>query len=124
MRLGFRGQVLCTPATLALSSLLLPDSGRLLEEEAGHANRHGYSRHEPALPLYTEEDAAVALQRFRRRAFDEVFEAMCGVRVRLRHAGHLLGAASVRVEWDGGSLLFSGDLGRDDDHWLLLRAHD
>lgn len=119
VRLGFRGRVLCTPATAELCGLLLPDSGRLLEEEAEHANRHGYTRHEPALPLYTEEDAAAALERFRPRDFDDLFEVLPGVRVRLRPAGHLLGAASARVEWDGGSLLLSGDLGRDND--LLMR---
>src|SRR5690606_37384366 len=100
--------------------LLLPDSGRLLEEEAAHANRHGYTRHQPAMPLYTEEDAVTALERLRTRDFEETFEVLPGVRARLVPAGHLLGAASVRIEWDGGSLLFSGDLGRDDD--LLMRA--
>jgi metallo-beta-lactamase family protein len=99
---------------------LLPDSGRLLEEEAEYANRHGFSKHRPALPLYGEQDAHAALERLTPRAFDEGFEPISGVRVLLRRAGHLLGAASVRVEWDHRSILFSGDLGRGND--LLVRA--
>lgn len=112
---GFRGRVHCTAGTADLCGLILPDSGHLLEEEADFANRHGTSRHHPALPLYTEHDARVALEHLRPSGFDDAFEPIPGVRVTLRRAGHLLGAASVRVEWDDRSLLFSGDLGRDDD---------
>ncbi len=114
-QLGFTGKVDCTAATRDLCRLLLPDSARLLEEEADYANRHAFSRHHPTLPLYTVADAEAVLRRFRSRPFDEPFEPIPGVRVRLRRAGHLLGAASVRVEWEGGSVLFSGDLGRDHD---------
>jgi metallo-beta-lactamase family protein len=63
--LGFRGDVFCTAATRDLCKLLLPDSGHLLEEEAEYANRHGFSKHHPALPLYTEDDAHIALRAFR-----------------------------------------------------------
>ena len=120
VQLGFRGHVHCSSATRDLCSLLLPDSGRLLEEEAEYANRHGFSKHRPALPLYGEQDAHAALERLTPRAFDEGFEPIPGIRVLLRRAGHLLGAASVRVEWDHRSILFSGDLGRCND--LLMRA--
>jgi len=115
VQLGFRGRVHCTSATRDLCALILPDSGRLLEEEADFANRHGFSKHHPALALYTEQDAQAALRRFTSREFDEGFEPIPGVRVQLRRAGHLLGAASVRVEWEGRSILFSGDLGRAED---------
>lgn len=64
VRDGFRGKIYCSEATFDLCKILLPDSGRLLEEEANHANRHSYSRHAPALPLYTEEDALRALDFF------------------------------------------------------------
>ena len=115
-QLGFRGAIHCTAPTHDLCGLLLPDSARLLEEEAQYANRHGWSKHHPALALYTEGDAIAALKRFRRVEFEQAFEPIPGVRVRLQRAGHLLGAASVRVEWDDRrSLLFSGDLGRGDD---------
>ena len=116
---GFRGPVYCTEATRDLCALMLPDSGHLQEEDALYANRHGFSRHHPALPLYTEEDGRRVLKQFRPRPQGEAFEAMPGVRMRFSRAGHILGAASVHVTWDGQSLLFSGDLGRDED--VLMR---
>ena len=112
---GFRGPVHCTPATRDLCGLLLPDSAHLLEEEAEYANRHGFSKHHPALPLYTQQDAQAALELLAPHGFDQGFEPIPGVRVLFRPAGHLLGAASVRVEWGTRSLLFSGDLGRSQD---------
>ncbi|OUM00917.1 MBL fold metallo-hydrolase RNA specificity domain-containing protein [Variovorax sp. JS1663] len=119
MKLGFQGPVYCTQATRELCELLLPDSGRIQEEEAEFANRHGHSKHKPALPLYTEEDARRALKHFETLAFDQEHAPWPGWSWRLRRAGHILGAASVRIGWDGGSILFSGDLGRSDD--LLMR---
>ena len=115
VQLGFRGRVHCAGATRDLCGLMLPDSAHLLEEEADYANRHGFSKHHPALPLYTQADARTALQQFTVHEFDEGFEPLPGVRVQLRRAGHLLGAASVRVQWQGRSILFSGDLGRAND---------
>jgi len=118
-QLGFRGRVYSTAATRDLCALMLPDSARLLEEEAEYANRHGFSKHQPALPLYTEADARAALRLFTPHELQGEFEPIPGVRVQPRRAGHLLGAASVRVEWGGGSILFSGDLGRSDDLLML-----
>jgi metallo-beta-lactamase family protein len=115
VELGFRGPIHATGATADLCGLILPDSARLLEEEAAYVNRHGFSKHRPALPLYTEASARAALERFAYHTFDREFEPIPGVRVVLRRAGHLLGAASARVDWEGGALLLSGDLGRDDD---------
>ncbi|MGO4392398.1 MBL fold metallo-hydrolase RNA specificity domain-containing protein [Variovorax sp. M-6] len=120
IKLGFRGPVYCTQATRDLCELLLPDSGWLQEEEADFANRHGHSRHEPALPLYTMEDAREALGRFEAVPFDEVQSPWRGWKWRLRRAGHIVGAASARIAWADGSILFSGDLGRSDD--LVMRA--
>jgi len=117
---GFKGPVYCTRATRDLCQLLLPDSGRLQEEEADFANRHGHSRHKPAQPLYDEDDARAALRRFEAIDFDTDHAAWPGWSWRLQRAGHILGAASVRVAWEDGSILFSGDLGRDDD--LVMRA--
>ena len=118
-RQGFRGKVFCTHATRELAALLLPDAGHLQEEDALYANRHGFSKHHPALPLYTEEDGRRALRLFEARPFGETFEPVPGVKMRFSGAGHILGAASVHVAWDGRSLLFSGDLGREHD--LLMR---
>ncbi|MDM0116335.1 MBL fold metallo-hydrolase [Variovorax sp. J22R133] len=120
VQMGFNGPVYCTQATHALCELLLPDSGRLQEEEADFANRHGHSKHQPALPLYTEDDARKALKHFEPIGFDTVHVPWPGWKWRLRRAGHILGAASARIVWPGGSILFSGDLGRSDD--LVMRA--
>jgi metallo-beta-lactamase family protein len=119
---GFRGTVYSTEATRDLSALMLPDSGHLQEEDAFYANRHGFSKHHPALPLYTEEDGRKVLRLFKPRGFGIEFEPIPGVTMRFSQAGHILGAASVHVKWEGGSLLFSGDLGRDDD--LVMRPPD
>jgi metallo-beta-lactamase family protein len=116
---GFQGPVFGTPATAELAGLLLPDAGHLQEEDALYANRHGFSRHHPALPLYTEQDARRVLRQLRPQPFGEPFQPVPGLTVRFSPAGHILGAASVHVAWDGGSVLFSGYLGRDDD--LLMR---
>jgi len=118
-RQGFHGPVHATEASRDLSALLLPDAGHLQEEDALYANRRGFSKHHPALPLYTEEDGRKVLRQFRTHAFGEAFEPVPGVRMRLSQAGHILGAASVHVQWEGGTALFSGDLGRNHD--LLMR---
>jgi metallo-beta-lactamase family protein len=119
VRAGFRGPVWCTHATQELSRLLLPDSGRLQEEDAEYANRKGFSKHHPALPLYTEADAERSLERFRTVKFGQSLDLGGGVSARWTHAGHILGAASIRVDTGAGSVLFSGDLGRYDD--LLMQ---
>lgn len=119
VRDGFRGPIYATRATIALCRILLPDSGRLQEEQAQFANRHGFSKHSPALPLYTEKDAYECLDRFRPVSFDEVVSCAPRVRARFVRAGHLLGAASIRVEHDDTSILFSGDLGRPRDPLML-----
>jgi metallo-beta-lactamase family protein len=116
---GFRGRIHATGATTELCGILLPDSGKLQEEEAAYANRRGTSRHHPALPLYTQEQARAALARFRPERFDRPFEPVPGLTVHFDPAGHILGAASVHLQSGHGSLLCSGDLGRNDD--LLMK---
>jgi metallo-beta-lactamase family protein len=119
IRNGFRGPVYATPATIDLCGLLLPDSGHIQEEDASYANRRHSSRHDPALPLYTEEDARHALTFFRPLPFDKLLD-LGKMKLRLRQAGHILGAASAEFRTAKGCLLFSGDLGRPDD--LVMRA--
>jgi metallo-beta-lactamase family protein len=119
VRDGFDGPVWCTHATQELCRLLLPDSGHIQEEDAEYANRKGFSKHHPALPLYTQQDAEVALKRFRTVKFDADLALGHGAAARFSHAGHILGASSVRLSIDGHAILFSGDLGRYDD--LLMR---
>ena len=114
-RAGYRGAVYCTPSTAALCRILLPDAGRLQELDAQYANKKGYSRHHPALPLYTSEDATRALELLRPVEFGERFKLPGGQYATFTRAGHILGAASVCVEADGSRVLFSGDLGRNED---------
>ncbi len=112
---GFRGRVFCTAGTMDLCRLVLPDAGRIQEEDARQANKHGYTRHAPALPLYTEIDAQRAIMHLQPVGYDRAFEIAAGVTVRFQPAGHLLGSAFVHAVLSGGrSILFGGDLGRYD----------
>mgnify|MGYP001469379691 FL=1 len=115
VRDGFRGKVICTPATAELCSLLLPDSGHLQEEEARYAKRKGFSKHLDPEPLYTLEDAEASLRHIATKDFDKEFEIGRGIRARFLHAGHLLGAAQISVNIAGTTVHFSGDLGRAQD---------
>jgi metallo-beta-lactamase family protein len=118
VRYGYRGSIFATKSTVDLCRILLPDSGRLQEEEAEYANRAGYSKHSPALPLYTEQDAVQAQGYFAPVRFDARTEVANGVHATFRSAGHILGAASILVETPSRRILFSGDLGRP-NHPLL-----
>jgi metallo-beta-lactamase family protein len=109
---GFAGRVLCTPGTRDLCSLVLPDSARIQEEDARDANRHGYSKHAPALPLYTVADAERALAMLHPVDYNRVTEVVSGLDVEFLKAGHLLGSAYARVRSAGRTILFGGDLGR------------
>lgn len=115
---GFTGRIRCTEATYELCRILLPDSGGLQEEQADHANRHGYSKHHPALPLYTREEALRALRHFEPVRFRQEFEVVPGLTARFTPAGHILGAACLVLD-DGRRLAFSGDLGRPQDAVML-----
>lgn len=119
---GFRGPIHVTPGTAELLSILLPDSGRLQEEDARYANRHGFSRHTPALALYTEAQALQSLKQVRRHEFGQGFEPLPGLTAVFSHAGHIIGAASVQLATAAGSINFSGDLGRPDDPVMLPPA--
>lgn len=116
---GFTGPVYATSATLDLLRILLPDSAKLMEQEAEYARRRGYSRHKNPLPLYTARDVDACYRHFAPLAWDTPFRIPGGFEVSLRRAGHILGAASARVSVKGGpSILFSGDLGRQGDPLL------
>lgn len=119
---GFRGPVYVTPDTQALLGVVLPDSGRLHEEEAEFSNRIGSSKHHPALPLYTEADALATLPQLQPQSFGEPFTAARVFDVRFDVSGHILGSATVRCALPDGTVLrFSGDLGRS-SHPLLCPA--
>jgi metallo-beta-lactamase family protein len=116
IRDGYDGEVHTTIGTADLAGIVLPDSGHLQEEEAAFANRQGYSKHHPALPLYTEQDAHRALPHLRPRPFGAETEVAAGVWLTLQPAGHILGSSTVRLRLlgPGGdrTVVFSGDLGR------------
>lgn len=115
IKYGFKGKVYCSSATLELCGILLPDSGRLQEEQAEYANRHGFSKHHPALPLYTQEDAELALQHLVAIDFDQEILIAGEMKLRMYPAGHIPGAASIEIRDSKTSVIFSGDLGRPDD---------
>jgi metallo-beta-lactamase family protein len=119
IRKGFRGRIFTTPATRDFCAILLPDSGHLQEKDAEYANRHGFSKHHPALPLYTAEEAKASLDRFTVHAFDRPFEPVSGLAVSFKPAGHILGAALVELRVGGRRLVFSGDLGRPHDPVMI-----
>ena len=122
VRNGFRGPIHCTAGTQALCGILLPDSGYLQEEEAEYANRHGYSKHNPALPLYTFQDAHESLPYLRSVPFGRHVDFGDGLSATYLPAGHILGAAMILLQADGQTMLFSGDLGRSVDPLLPAPA--
>jgi metallo-beta-lactamase family protein len=116
VRQGFQGPVWCTPATLELCEISLIDAAHLQEEDARFANKMGFSKHSPALPLYTVDDARRALQLLRPIEYDTDLELNSDCRVRLRDAGHILGSSIVEMNLLANDrqlrIVFSGDLGR------------
>ena len=115
IRDGFRGKVHCTAATAELCELMLPDSAHLQEEEARFALRHRYSRHARPRPLYTVDDANDALRHLHEVEFDRPLDLGAGLQVEFIPAGHLLGAAQIRLTVAGRTVHFSGDIGRPSD---------
>jgi len=113
---GFKGPVFSTSATRALAGLLLPDSAHLQEEEARYANEAGSTKHDPALPLYTVEDACAALRHFETFEYGRRREILPGITLTFARAGHILGSAVCTLELAGSRqrIVFSGDLGRYD----------
>ncbi len=112
MKRGYQGPVYCTEATRDLCSILLPDSGHLQEEEALFLTKHKYARHDPALPLYTREEAEQSVKLLDPVAFDTDIDLGDGIRFRYTPAGHILGAAWVTFMHEGFRVVFSGDVGR------------
>lgn len=115
VRDGFSGPIWCTPATEDLCRILLPDAAHIQEEDARFANKRRSSRHDPALPLYTAADAQRVLDLLQPQPFDQPFEPGEGIDCQFTPAGHILGAASIRIGNDVTSVLFTGDVGRPVD---------
>jgi len=117
---GFKGDIYCTSATYDLCKILLPDSAKLQEEEAEYANKKGYSKHKPALPLYTVDDAEKALKYFNVIPYHKEVELLKDLRFELIPSGHIIGSAFVKLRNHKISVLFSGDLGRQED--LIMKT--
>ncbi len=111
---GFSGPIYCTRGTARLCHLLLPDSGHLQEEDAAYLNRRGASKHKPARPLYTRQDAVKALQQFVGCDYGESI-TIGDLTLRFLRAGHILGSSIIFVECRGKRIVFSGDVGRQQD---------
>ena len=117
---GFNGPVYCTSATRDLCEILLLDSAKLQEEEAEYANRHTFSKHKPALPLYTRDDAAYSLQLLKPTEYGQEIRLDDDLSFHLLPSGHILGSAFICMNNAGTSVVFSGDLGRQHD--LVMKA--
>ncbi len=117
---GFTGKVYCSSATKDLCAVLLPDSGYLQEEEAKFLNKHGYSKHKPALPLYTQQDAIESLNYIHPIQFRKQYKIDEETYISLIPAGHILGATFVQFKHYDTTILFSGDLGRPND--IIMHA--
>ena len=115
---GFRGKVYGTHLTIELCKILLLDSGHLQEEEANRANKHGYSKHKPAMPLYTRADAEALFPQLQAVSFHQDFN-VGDIGFRFNRAGHILGAGSLIAKHQNTSIIFSGDLGRNSDPCVL-----
>jgi metallo-beta-lactamase family protein len=115
VRDGFTGSIFCTTGSATLLRILLPDAAHLQEEEARYRNKEGVTRHNPALPLYTAADSLAVLEHLDPQPMHVPIDLGKGLSATFQNAGHILGAATVRLEADGTSVLFSGDVGRKSD---------
>ncbi|MFY9553784.1 MAG: MBL fold metallo-hydrolase [Blastocatellia bacterium] len=120
VRDGFTGPVYATSATADLLRLLLPDSAKLQEEDADYANRKGFSKHRPALPLYTEQDANAALKQVRSVSYQQEVRLNKFIQARFMPAGHILGSSFIEMQITEPDrapikIVFSGDIGRYDE---------
>jgi metallo-beta-lactamase family protein len=112
---GFEGKIYCTSPTAAIAKLILLDSAKIQEEEAERANKEHYSKHEKAEPLYNVIQAEKVFPLFRVLKTNEEVLLDPEISAVFRNAGHIIGACSIELKLEGKTLVFSGDIGRDDD---------
>ncbi len=115
---GFHGKIIATAPTLAITRIILLDSAKIHEEEAERANKEGYSKHHPALPFYTIKEAERAIDLFRFERRDQWITLSEHIRFKFRYNGHIIGATFIELEIFGKMLVFSGDIGRQNDSLL------
>jgi len=113
---GFSGSIICTDATAAIARIILLDSAHIQEEEANYANKKGFSKHSPALPLYNTEDALKAIELFKTVEPGKPVEISKRISAIFHEAGHILGSTSIQLNCgengSAGKILMSGDIGR------------
>lgn len=115
---GFKGDIYGSAPTCEITEVLLMDSAKIQEEDAEHANKKGYTRHKPAKPLYTLQDAENTIPLLVSQPEDRWNEICEGIRFRLQNNAHIIGATHVDLEINGKRIIFSGDIGRNDDPML------
>jgi metallo-beta-lactamase family protein len=120
---GFKGRIYMTPPTRELAEIILYDSAKIQEEDAEKANREGYSKHKPALPLYRTEDVDFALSHFETAEHSSVIQLAPHISFQFRKNGHILGSACVQLNCYGKTIVFSGDIGRYQSDFLLPPAN-
>ncbi|HTG65165.1 MAG TPA: MBL fold metallo-hydrolase [Flavobacterium sp.] len=112
---GFRGKIYCTSPTMEISKLILVDSAKIQEEDAKKANEENCSKHEIAEPLYTVEEAKKVFPLFTAIQAEKRLEIEEGIQAEFIPSGHIIGACSISLSLEGKTLVFSGDIGRDND---------
>ena len=115
---GFKGKIMGTAPTLAIAEIILKDSARIQEDEAEKANKEQYTKHHPALPFYTEEEAEKAIRMFHVEIEDIWIPISEHISCRFKYNGHILGATFIELEIHGKRFVFSGDIGRPNDYLL------
>ena len=115
VKAGFKGKIIGTGPTLAITKIILLDSAKINEEEAEKANKEGYSKHRPALPLYNIQDAENAIALFRAEEINRWTQISENIRYRFRYNGHIIGSTFIEIEISGKRFVFSGDVGRPND---------
>jgi metallo-beta-lactamase family protein len=118
VNMGYKGPIYGTSATMEIAGIILLDSGRIQEEYAKNANEEGFSKHEPAEPLYTEKEAEKAIEHFKSMPEGEWIDLFDSIKIRFQSNGHILGATFIELENQGKRYVFSGDIGRKNDFLL------
>ena len=115
---GFRGKIIGTSPTLAIAKIILLDSGKIHEEEAERANKEGYSKHQPAQPFYTINEAKYTIRYFQSAEKNKWNVLSRDIKYRFRYNGHIIGSTFIELEINGKIFVFSGDVGRTNDPLL------
>jgi len=119
---GYKGKIYCTQATKDLTEIILLDSGKIQEEDARRANKYGYTKHTPAVPLYNVDDAKIAINQFETFEKNRWYFIDDGIKFKFLNSGHILGSVFVVLSVDEKIIVFSGDIGRKDP--ILMHPYE